>query len=310
MGAEIKSLGAAISNELEALEQKEPTLASNNYDPYVPIQTGSRASEISIFCIPGAGDSAFQFERLAAEFGERYSLHGLQARGLDGSTEPHSTVEAAARAYLPTILEADDRRIHLIGHSFGGWIAFEIAQQLIGDGKEVASLTLIDTGPPSKTTSPAPEVTTVEAFREWLRMIELAAEQELFSGETWLKQTDEVARLELVHRKMVAKRLLPERSRAEMLRGSLNLFGSALRTSYVPRRPYLGRVRLVLTVDQQYTAAQNQQRHRDTFKDWTSWAPRIERWIARGNHVTVLKHPSVKELATWWLAAEERLSSL
>jgi len=75
-------------------------------------------------------------------------FYGFQARGLEDERDPLATIEEIATAYI-----AEMRRVqpagpyHLGGWSFGGLVAFEIAQQLRGQGDQVALLAVIDTGP-------------------------------------------------------------------------------------------------------------------------------------------------------------------
>ncbi|WP_256349730.1 thioesterase domain-containing protein, partial [Pseudomonas gingeri] len=91
------------------------------------IQTG-RAGRTPIFCVPGAGDSVTGFIGLTDALGADWPLIGLQPRGLDGAGAPHSRVESAARHYLQAIEQSHSHGpLHLIGHSFGGWVAFEMA---------------------------------------------------------------------------------------------------------------------------------------------------------------------------------------
>lgn len=55
----------------------------------------------------------------------------VQHRGLDGGAEPFSLVETAAQAYLDAIDKVQpEGPVHLLGHSFGGWIVFEMAARL------------------------------------------------------------------------------------------------------------------------------------------------------------------------------------
>ncbi|MBD3307309.1 alpha/beta fold hydrolase, partial [candidate division KSB3 bacterium] len=79
-----------------------------------------------------------------------YPVYGLQPPGLEGDDLPVlTTIEAMAAFYL-----AEMRQIqpvgpyYLLGRCFGGVIAFEMAQQLVAQGQEVALLALLDTMTP------------------------------------------------------------------------------------------------------------------------------------------------------------------
>jgi thioesterase domain-containing protein len=53
--------------------------------------------------VPGAGDSVTGFIHLTEAIGPEWPIIGLQPRGLDGVSVPHSAVEAAAAFYLQAI---------------------------------------------------------------------------------------------------------------------------------------------------------------------------------------------------------------
>src|SRR6185312_15928563 len=123
-----------------------------------------------LFCIPGAGANITSFLDLIAQLAEDLPIYGFQPRGLDGMLVPHSTVSAAAKANLRAIYELDlDQPIHLVGHSFGGWIAFEMANLLVGAGKRVSSLTIVDSEAPSIGTVKA-EYSNIDAIMQWIEV--------------------------------------------------------------------------------------------------------------------------------------------
>lgn len=77
-------------------------------------------------------------------FGLRYGIGAAQSNNLSLPT----SVEALAAHYLEQILLVQPiGPYHLVGHSFGGLVGFEIAQQLIRRGETVAWLCMIDTKP-------------------------------------------------------------------------------------------------------------------------------------------------------------------
>jgi amino acid adenylation domain-containing protein len=113
----------------------------------VPIQTGS--IKTPLFCIHAIGGNVLSYQGLASYLGEDQPVYGLQALGLDGQEEPHTRVEDMAADYINEIRTV---QLHgpyfLVGHSLGGIVAFEMAQQLAKAGERVALLALFDTFSP------------------------------------------------------------------------------------------------------------------------------------------------------------------
>jgi thioesterase domain-containing protein len=73
-------------------------------------------------------------------------VYGLQAKGLERGEAPARSVEEMASDYVAEIRAVQPTGpYHLLGWSFGGLIAYEIACRLQAEGQEVALLALLDT---------------------------------------------------------------------------------------------------------------------------------------------------------------------
>ncbi len=121
----------------------EPTLPP--FSPFVPLQAGDRNPPILI--THGVGGRA-SFSQLANSMRSPHPIYGIQARGIDGMEEPFESIEDMAGFYLEELkqLQAQGPYI-LIGYSFGGLVALEMAQRLSNQGKKIALLVLVDTYP-------------------------------------------------------------------------------------------------------------------------------------------------------------------
>ena len=76
-------------------------------------------------------------------------MHGIQSIGLGGKDPPLATVEDMARQYISDVrLVQPVGPFFLIGYSFGGLVAYEMAQHLRANG-ETVELVLIDTSGPN-----------------------------------------------------------------------------------------------------------------------------------------------------------------
>jgi thioesterase domain-containing protein len=110
----------------------------------------------------------------------------------------------------------------------------------------------------------------------------------------------------LLHAGMVCAGLLPQRSTPDAMCGPARVFGTALRTRYVPRHAHAGSMRLVLADDPSLDTAANQRAKQKTIEGWRRYAPNLAVWHGPGNHFTILKAPHVQDLAQWWRTACDR----
>lgn len=77
-------------------------------------------------------------------------VYGLQAQGLDGKQKPLTSIAEMATNYIEEIQSIQPHGPYLLlGFSFGGLIAFEIAQQLHDRGQEIQLLALVDPSSPN-----------------------------------------------------------------------------------------------------------------------------------------------------------------
>ena len=108
------------------------------------VQIESSGSKPPLFCIHPVGGNILEYYPLARLNLDR-PIYGLQALGLDGIQAPLSQVEQMAAHYINEIetIQANGPYF-LVGYSFGGLIAFEIACQLASQGKQVGLLALLD----------------------------------------------------------------------------------------------------------------------------------------------------------------------
>jgi len=113
--------------------------------PIVQIKAGSEKPPI--FIVHGLS-GLVQFRQLANHIQTNRPIYGIRAQGIDGKAEPLERVEDMAQLYLERLQEVcpDDPYI-LIGYSFGGLVALEMAQRLAERGKRVALLALVDAYP-------------------------------------------------------------------------------------------------------------------------------------------------------------------
>jgi thioesterase domain-containing protein len=292
-------LSEALQAAIHSSSRDVASIAVRNVEePIVIVQSG-RSARLPVLCVPGAGDHGGQFVELATALGNDWPVYALAHRGLDEGFVPSSTVEAAAEYALsnaPGDLFAHP--IHLIGHSFGGWIALELALRLADSSRPVASLTIIDSDPPCG--EAIPEYTAKGVLREYARAVQLLSARPIALDDEMLQTLPEEELVKALHRRMISAAILPARSQVDILAGSLQTFGAALRTSYAPSATYDAPLLLVFADDPELDASANAALHDRAFGMWNAIAPRAERRHAEGNHLTILRQPHADDFAAWW----------
>lgn len=108
-----------------------------------------RGAKPPFFCVHPIGGSILWYYDFARHLGPDQPFYGLQALGLDGKSPLHAGVEEMAAHYVKEITTVQPQGpYYLGGQSFGGLVAFEMAQQLRSRGQEIALLALLDTRGP------------------------------------------------------------------------------------------------------------------------------------------------------------------
>jgi aspartate racemase len=119
---------------------------SSSWSSLVAIQ--AQGSQPPFFCVHGVGGNVVGFRDLARHLGPDQPFYALQPQGLDGKRECLTSIPVMAERYIQEIRRVQPEGPYRIGgYSFGGLVAYEMAQQLEAQGVEVALLALFDTYP-------------------------------------------------------------------------------------------------------------------------------------------------------------------
>jgi amino acid adenylation domain-containing protein len=145
-----KTLPLAMLFHAPTIEQLATVLRdgewSQHWSSLVPIQT--LGAQPAFFCIHGVGGNVVGFNRLGRHMAPDYPFYGLQSQGLDGNSPCLTNIEAMASHYIAEMRTVQPHGPYCLGgFSFGGLVAYEIAQQLRAAGEEVGLLVLFDTYP-------------------------------------------------------------------------------------------------------------------------------------------------------------------
>ncbi|HEX8613863.1 MAG TPA: non-ribosomal peptide synthase/polyketide synthase [Telluria sp.] len=289
LAARIKRV-LADAEALPALNAVRPGMAA------ITLQSG-RKGHSPVFCIPGAGANVTAFLPLVHALGDAEQVIGLQARGHDGSCVPHASVEAAARAYLLDVrAHAGRGPYRLLGHSFGGWIALELARLLVQAGETVAQVVLVDCEPPG----PVRHSDRLQTLNLFIDLLEMDRAQALGVDRARLAGLDEAGQLAYLLERLSAGGVLPPRTAPGELQGLLRVFGSHLNTSYEPAAPYAGALLLVNAdvAEKAGSARRAAMSAPEKLARWRRLADRVDVQTLEGsNHMNILKQPFVDLLA-------------
>ncbi|MFJ8473975.1 amino acid adenylation domain-containing protein [Kitasatospora sp. NPDC094011] len=127
-------------------------------DPYAPVlairPTGDRRP---LFCVHGAVGLGWPFLALAAEIDADIPVYAFQTGGIRTPEKPAESVREIAGKYLGRMLEIQPQGPYrVLGWSFGGLVAHEIAIQLQARGEQVELLADLDGFPGTGTPTEEP----------------------------------------------------------------------------------------------------------------------------------------------------------
>lgn len=134
---------------------------TGSWSSLVRIREGS--GDVPLVCIHPLGGNAFWYLGLARKLPSSQPVYGLQARGLDLDEPVQLSIEQMAHSYISELQSlVPHGRYALMGWSFGGIVAYEMARQLRAASHDVSLIALCDVGPENiRQIRPDPDV----AFR-------------------------------------------------------------------------------------------------------------------------------------------------
>jgi acetoacetyl-CoA synthetase len=101
-----------------------------------------------VFITHGLGGNIMELFDFVNHLQCDHAIYGLQERGTDGLEEPCTSIEEMAHFHVETIRKLEPVGPYtLIGYSFGGLVALEMARHLTEKGGRIALLVMIDAYP-------------------------------------------------------------------------------------------------------------------------------------------------------------------
>jgi amino acid adenylation domain-containing protein len=155
--ATVEALANILRPTQDLLDGKEISISSDKtltnhklIDPWSSlVEIQPNGSKPPFFCIHPLGGEILCYRNLAMHLAPEQPVYGLQPQGLDGKQPPYTQVEDLACHYIKQIQTLQPNGpYYLGGYSFGGVVAYEMAQQLHRQGEKVGILVMFDTARP------------------------------------------------------------------------------------------------------------------------------------------------------------------
>ncbi|WP_052260662.1 type I polyketide synthase [Photobacterium gaetbulicola] len=275
-----------------------------NHSPVVRIQP--KGSKPPFFCVHPAGGIVHCYIELARMLGKEQPFYALQHPGIDGKCEPYTRFDVMAEYYIKAIREVQPQGpYYLGGWSFGGTVAYEMAQQLVAMGEEVAVLVMMDTPVPSAVYGAdllRDEFDAAGIFTFLGRGIGQIFGNSLDIDPNELNGLEPEAQFERVLEKAGSINDMSESGAArEQLEQIIDMFrvADSAERQYQPQ-PYHGKVKLIRVQDLDDYEFTGYKEHPDikspTF-GWDHVATDLECRMVPGTHMTMVVAPYVREVA-------------
>ena len=279
----IEDLGSLIRGESQV-----------SFSSIVPLQT--QGNRQPFFCIHPAGGHVFYYHNLSRYLGNNQPFYGIQAQGFNEGEKIFTNVEDMAEFYVKNLLEFQpDGPYQIGGWSFGGVVAFEMAQQLLQQGQEVSLLALLDPwvpillDPNKKIDNLYMKGVLSRYFGGMFGITDLVTENELLG----LSSEEQI---EFIIDKAEKLKLFPKEATREQNRRFIDVIIGTLKATYsYKRRPYPGKV----------TVFRAQEKHPHGIDPQLVWVEMyaildvadMEVVMVPGNHFTFIKESNNKVLA-------------
>lgn len=271
--------------QLAALVQNNSVLTSS----IVPIQP--EGSKPPLFGIHVLGRGLSFYRPMAKHLGTDQPLYGLASQLTDDAEALTIDIKALAAHYIQNMRSLQpEEPYHLVGVSFGGIVAFEMAHQLAAQGQKVALLGMLDTLAPIVSAQKLP--THKRLFAYWNRLLEL--QPAIVCAKIrrhWVEQSLKYAAFEALYRWFY--RML-DRPFPDALQDVIYIQENQKATSHYMPQPYSGRITLFKARDQEVSVAVVS----DPRLGWRELSTQeLEIHEVPGDHLGILQEPHVQVLA-------------
>jgi amino acid adenylation domain-containing protein len=287
--------------QLATIVQKDSNSQSGS--PLVALQP--QGSKPPLFCLPGAGGDPFYFYHLSCCLGLDQPFYSFQANALFQKGELITQVEDVAAHYIQALLVVQPQGPYfLAGHSFGGQLAFEMAQQLLGKGHKVALVIILDTSAPSpQAKASSLDWNNTKWLAELAKTIEVVYDKKMDCSIEILESMVWEDQLKYVVERLKNVDILPPDDDITHLNSMVQLLKANCSINYVPQKVYPTKITLlraketVLKVDE-FNSESSRKILQDLAWGWNEFsAEPVDVHFLPGNHTTMMFQPHVQILA-------------
>jgi thioesterase domain-containing protein/acyl carrier protein len=246
-----------------------------------------------LFCIHPFGGNVLCYVNLARHLGSEQPFYGLRSPGLNGDAEPLTRVEDMATYYIEQLQSIQPQGPYQIGGwSFGGIIAFEMAQQLYRQGDRVALLALIDSYSPIAIDL-LEEMDKATLVTYLLKDLGDLVGQELTISVDELQQYSLDEQLNYIFDRAKQENILPSEFGLQQLRQMLRVLQANYQAMYRYKpQPYFDRITLFSASEKVIEVTQ------DPSQGWGELAAGgLDIQKTPGDHFNIVREPNVRVLA-------------
>ncbi|MFN6466411.1 MAG: non-ribosomal peptide synthetase, partial [Nostoc sp. DedVER02] len=276
---------------------------SKSGSPLVILQP--HGSKPPLFCLPGAAGYPFYLYDLARCLGADQPFYSFQAIAPGEAGELITQVEDVAARYIQELLVVQPQGPYfLAGHSFGGKLAFEMAQQLLRKGHKVALVAILDTTAPFNQKNPSAfDLDNTKWLAELADTIEVVYGKKMDCSVDTLQSMVWEDQLKYVLERLKDADILPPDDEITQLNNMVQLLKANAMVNYVPQEIYPTKVTLLRAKDNVVKVDESNSEVlsdilQDLYWGWSKFSVEpVDVHFVPGNHVTMMNLPHVQVLA-------------
>jgi len=274
----------------------------SSWSPLVAIQP--IGSNPPLFCIPGAGGFPFYLYNLARCLGPDQPFYSFQAQDPNGEFATISKVEDIAAHYIQAMQAVQPQGPYFLGgHSFGGKVVFEMAQQLLRQGQVVALVAILDTTAPiahGKIHQKPQELDDAQWLINIAKSLQIAFAKDLEMDAQPLLSLDPNEQLKYVLEYFHMLSVLPPDADTTYLKHLLQAYKAHHMVEYVPQQ--INPVPITLFCSSEFLSDEPIVLPSEFLQDeswgWSQFSSEpVDIQLVPGNHVSMMTQPHVQVLA-------------